>query len=472
MAEEGTMTEVRAVPGHERLVARLARLAGEKNYKEVQALVKTLQPVDLAEILGALDRDHMGLVFRLLPANMATAVFEYMPIEMQEEVLKSLGSDELARLLNDMAPDDRTSLFEELPGPITSKLLNLLSLPEQKVAKQLLGYPEETVGRLMTPDYVKIKREWTVAEVLEHIRRHGSDSETLNVLYVVDENGKLVDDLRARQVMLADPATKVSQIMDENFVALKATDDREVAVEIFKRHDRFALPVVDRDGFLLGIVTADDIFDVAEEEATEDIHKFGGTEALDAPYLDVSLVSMIRKRAGWLVILFVGEMLTATAMARFEGEIAKAVVLALFVPLLISSGGNSGSQAATLVIRAMAIGEVKLSDWWRIVRREVLVGAILGLILGCIGLCRIFIWQNLFDSYGEHWFLVGITVLWSLVGVVLWGTTTGATLPLILRKLGLDPATCSAPFVATLVDVTGLVIYFTVAGLVLGGTLL
>jgi magnesium transporter len=307
---------------------------------------------------------------------------------------------------------------------------------------------------------------------LDYVRRHGQDSETLNMIYVVDEDGVLIDDIRMRKFLLADPDLRVADLMDDRFTSLKANDDRQTAVNVFRQADLAALPVTDSDGVLIGIVTNDDILDVAEELATEDIQRIGGSEALDEPYMKIAFHQMVRKRAGWLVILFLGEMLTATAMGFFEKEIERAVVLALFVPLIISSGGNSGSQAATLVIRALALGEVRLRDWWRIMRREVFSGLALGSILGGIGFLRITIWSAFSDMYGPYWFLVALTVGVALVGIVLWGTLSGSMLPLILRKLGFDTASSSAPFVATLVDVTGLVIYFSVAAIVLRGTLL
>jgi magnesium transporter len=307
---------------------------------------------------------------------------------------------------------------------------------------------------------------------MEHIRRYGRDAETVNVIYVVDEAGRLIDDLRIRQFLLADPQQTVESIMDRKFTALSATDDREEAVRVMQHYDRVALPVVDSRGILVGIVTADDVADVAEEEATEDIQKMGGMEALDAPYLEIGMPAMMRKRGGWLSVLFVSEMLTATALAYFEREIEKAVVLALFIPLIISSGGNSGSQACSLIIRAMALGEVGLRQWWRVLRRELASGLMLGALLGSIALMRIMLWPTRKTLYGEHYVLVALTVATSVIGVVTFGTIAGSMLPFILRRLGFDPAAASAPFVATLVDVTGLIIYFTVAATILHGTLL
>ncbi|MGH6636647.1 MAG: magnesium transporter, partial [Gammaproteobacteria bacterium] len=377
-----------------------------------------------------------------------------------------------ATLLNDMAPDDRTHLLEELPASVTKQMLALLTAEERAVAVSLLGYPEASIGRLMTPDYVMAREAWTVERVLDHIRRYGQDSETLSTIYVVNESGVLIDDVGIRNFLLASPTTRVSELMDHRFVALKATDDQEIAISVFRQEDLTALPVTDSSGVLIGIVTVDDVLDVAEAEATEDIQKIGGMEALDEPYTKIAITRMVRKRAGWLVILFLGEMLTATAMGFFEQEIERAVVLALFIPLIISSGGNSGSQAATLVIRALVLGEVGMRDWWRVMRREVISGLLLGSILGGIGFLRITLWSAFSNIYGEHWLLVALTVGLALVGIVLWGTLAGSMLPFVLRRFGFDPATSSAPFVATLVDVTGIVIYFSVATVILRGTLL
>ena len=390
----------------------------------------------------------------------------------QGSLLKAMAQEDVATLLNDMAPDDRTLFLEELPAAATRELLALLTPAERSVALTLLGYPEKSVGRLMTPHYVAVGENWTVREVLDYIRTHGQDSETLDVIYVVDEQGLLIDDIRIRELLLAPLDRRVADLMDRRFLALKATDEQEAAVAVFRQHDRTALPVTDTAGMLIGIVTIDDVLDVAEATTTRDIQRIGGSEAFDEPYTEIAFGRMIQKRAGWLTALFLGEMLTATAMGAFEAEISKAVVLALFVPLIISSGGNSGSQAATLVIRAFALGEVGVRDWWRVMRREILAGLTLGAILGSIGFLRIAIWSAFSDIYGPHPFLIALTVAVSLVGVVLWGTLTGSLLPLLMRRLGFDPATSSAPFVATLVDVTGLVIYFSAALVILKGTVL
>ena len=450
----------------------IAAIIRERDFGRLRDVLRNRPGSDVAAVLANLSLDQRVLVFRILPRNTAADTFAYLSTDEQNALLRAMASDEAAALLNDMAPDDRTALLDELPAEATRQLLNLLTPEERAEAVQLLGYPEGSIGRLMTPHYVRVKEDWTIARVLEHIRAHGRDSETLNLIYVIDEGGLLIDDIHIREFLFAEPTSTVKSLMDHRFVALKATDAQGAAVAVFKAEDRTALPVTDSTGVLIGIVTVDDVLDVAEQAATEEIQRFGGSEALNEPYMEIAFSRMVQKRAGWLTALFLGEMLTATAMGFFEKEIAKAVVLALFVPLIISSGGNSGSQASTLVIRALALGEVTLRDWWRVMRREIGAGLALGGILGAIGFLRITVWSAFSTIYGEHWMLVATTVSLALVGVVLWGTLIGSLLPFGLRRLGFDPATSSAPFVATLVDVTGLVIYFTVGIVVLRGTVL
>ncbi len=427
---------------------------------------------EIAEILIDLPADSQAILLRVLPHALATDVFEHLPVEAQEDLLNALGKEEVAGILNEMAPDDRTALLEELPASATQKLLQVLTPEKRKIASELLGYPKGSIGRRMTPDYVAIKDSWTVGEVLAHLRQVGRERETLNQLYVVDEKGLLLDRVRLRNVVVSDLNKPVSELFEQQNIVLKAGDPQEHAVSEFTKYEVTVLPVVDSKGVLVGVVTVDDVLDLAEQQATEDIHRLGGLEALDTPYLRVGLGTMIQKRAGWLALLFMGEMLTATAMGHFEDEIAKAVVLALFVPLIISSGGNSGSQATSLIIRAMATEDVKLSDWWRVLWRELVAGFALGCVLAIIAVMRIMLWPNKEQLYGPHYMLIAATVAGSLIGVVLFGSVVGAMLPFGLRRLGFDPAVSSAPLVATLVDVTGLVIYFTVAFWILHGTLL
>src|SRR5216110_550328 len=391
-----------------------------RDFAALREVFREWAPADLAEVIVDLPEDEQVIIFRVLPHDLAADVFEYLDFDAQQTLLRAMAHEQVVAILNEMAPDDRTALLEELPSAAARQLIRSLTPEERRVATALLGYPEDSVGRLMTPDFIAVREDWTVQQVLDYIREHGQDSETLNVIYVVDDRGKLIDDVRMREFLLRPLTAKVSQIRDETFVALNVNDSQQDALNVFRRYDRVALPILDSSGVLVGIVTSDDMLDVAEKEATEDIQKFGGMEALDEPYMRIPLWRMVRKRAGWLVILFLGEMLTATAMANYQDEIAKAVVLALFLPLIISSGGNSGSQASTLIIRAMALGEVTLRDWWRVMRREFLAGLTLGGILGAIGFIRIALWAQFSNVYGPHWFLVALTVAISLVGVVLW----------------------------------------------------
>jgi len=453
----------------------LKQLISDKSWKALKQELNNLEPFQIADLIESLPKQEKILLFRILSRSSAKEIFQHLSFEEQEDIIDGIAGNvhRLAELLNDLDPDDRTAFFEELPGGLSQRLLQVMSVEERKTALQLLGYPKDSIGRLMTPEYVAIKPHFTVQQALEHIRKFGRDSETLNVIYIVDSQWKLIDDIRIKEIILASPEQKISEISDTRFVSLNAYDDEEMAVQIFQDHDRVALPVTDTDGTLLGIVTVDDVMDVIEQEATEDFQKFGGTEGLDLSYTKTSLFEMIKKRSGWLVLLFLGEMLTASAMGFFEQEIEKAVVLALFVPLIISSGGNSGSQAASLIIRSLALGELTLRNWWYVMRKEIFSGLSLGSILGIIGFFRIFVWQMTgFYNYGEYWMWIGISVAFSLILVVLWGTLTGSMIPFILKKVGLDPATASAPFVATLVDVTGLIIFFTVAAMLLGGKLL
>lgn len=454
---------------------RLQQLIAEKNWKTIKQELSGFDAVQLSTIIEHLSKHDRVVLFRLLSRALAKQTFQRLSRNEREDIIEGLAENaqSLAALLNDLDPDDRTAFFEELPGEVSQRLVQLLPAEKQEVANRLLGFPEDSIGRLMTPEFVAVRPQYTVQKTLEHIRRYGRDSETLNVIYVVDERWKLIDDLRIKEIILAAPEQSIAELCDGRFIALNADDDQEVAVKAFKDHDRIALPVTDTDGILLGIVTVDDVMDVAEEEYTEDFHKFGGTKGLDLSYTRTPLLEMVRKRAGWLVVLFLSEMLTASAMGYFDVEISKAVVLALFVPLIISSGGNSGSQAASLIIRSLALQELRLKSWWYVMRKELLSGLLLGIILGIIGFIRIFTWQEtgLYD-YGEYWLWVALSVSVSLVFIVMWGTLSGSMIPFMLKKVGLDPATASAPFVATMVDVTGLIIYFSVAALFLSGKLL
>ncbi len=442
------------------------------NLHKLKQLCLSIQPEELAEFINDSKDIDFKKIFQILDAEKAIKTFENLDFDIQVDLLQSFSIEQLSHTLNQISPDDRTALFEKLPEESLQKYLSLLTVEERKTANQLLQYPEDSIGRLMTPDYISVREDASVQEVLDYIRKYGKASETLSFIYVVDPKGFLLDDIRLNQLLLSPLDTKISELMDTHYVSLNARADQETAIELFKQSNREALPVTDFKGLLLGIITIDDVIDVIEEEDTEDIQRFGGTEALDDSYLKVSFREMISARAGWLIVLFFGEMLTASAMGFFNNELEKAVVLALFVPLIISSGGNSGSQAATLIIRAMALGEVTLGDWWRVMRREFFSGLFLGGVLGLIGFLRIAVWTLFSDFYGPHWFLIALVVGITLVGVVLFGTLSGSLLPLLLKRIGVDPAVSSAPFIATLVDVTGLILYFTLAYFILAGTLL
>jgi magnesium transporter len=439
---------------------------------QIKAFLDHQNISDVAELVYEYP-DYESQIIANMSVHRAASVFKILEFPTQKRIIKILAPNTIASLLNELPADDRTDFLEGLPSNVVRELIKLLDPEERKITLSLLGYPDNSIGRMMTPDYVYVYPENTIQEVFATIRKYGKDSETINIIYVINDKGELLDDIRIRDFILNSPDKKVSDLMDDRVISLKAYDDQETASEVFKMNNRVALPVVSNSNKLLGIITIDDILWVASEEFSEDIQKIGGTAALEQPYLEMPIMQLFKKRVIWLVVLFLGELLTATAMAYFEDEIKKAVVLALFIPLIISSGGNSGSQASTLIIQAMAVGEITLRDWWRVMRREIISGLMLGTVLGIIGFFRIFAWHS-FDPglYGEHWMAIGITVGLTLLGVVLWGTFSGSMLPMVLKRLGADPAVSSAPFVATLVDVTGLVIYFSIAFLLLSGSLL
>lgn len=450
----------------EELVDQVELLLAEGNQEQLTEYLDNLNISDVEALIDELPEQGTTFISSL-SINRAVNVFRILDFPTQERIVKKLSGPKLAELINALPPDDRTSFFSELHGDVVKKMIILLSPADRKEALSLLGYPEDSVGRLMTPDYITVREDWSVNRILDHIRKYGKNSETIDVIYVLDEKGVLLDDIRIREILLVNPDTIVRDLMDNRLISLKANDPQEEAVNIFRMNNRVALPVTDDDLIMLGIVTVDDILWVANEESTEDIQRIGGMEALDEPYLDVSLMQLTRKRAGWLVILFIGELFTATVMQYYEHQLEKVLVLTMFIPLIVSSGGNSGSQASTLIIRAMALGEVAVSDWWRVMRREFMSGLLLGLILGVIGFTRIYAWHLFSDVYGEHWFGIASTVSISLVGIVLWGSLIGSMFPFVLKRFGADPATSSAPFVATMVDVTGLIIYFSVAAFIL-----
>ena len=438
---------------------------------EIQEFLNNQNISDVAELVYEFP-DYESQMLANMSVHRAVSVFKILDLPTQKQIIKELPPFKTAELLNELPADDRTSFLEELPSSVVRELIKLLNPEERKITLSLLGYPENSMGRLMTPDYVYIYPYNTVAEVFDTIRKYGKDSETINVLYIINEKGELIDDIRIRDIILAAPDKRVEELIDGRFIALNVFDDQETANEAFKMNNRDALPVVSNTNKLLGIVTIDDVLWVANEEFSEDMQKMGGTAALDEPYIEIPIFKLFQKRVVWLIVLFFGELLTIWAMQGYEDDIAKVVILATFIPLIISSGGNSGSQAATLIIQALALGEISIADWWRILRRELISGMLLGTSLCLIAFSVIFIWSSFSTTFGDQSMRIGLTVGCSLIGIVLWGTLMGSMLPLLLKKFGADPATSSTPFVATLVDVTGLLIYFSMAYLFLNGVLL
>ena len=444
----------------------------EDNKLRIQDFLNSQNISDVADLIRD-NEDYAAQIISSLAVHRAAGTFKILDLSSQKDIILNLPPLKTAELLNELPSDDRTAFLEELPNEVVRELIRLLNPAERKITLALLGYPEGSVGRLMTTDYLSVEENWSTQDVLDHIRKYGKDSETIDVIYVINKQGQLIDDVRIREFLLAPPEKMVNELVDGRFIALNAMDDQESANQVFKMNNRVALPVIDNHNIMLGIVTIDDVLWVANEEFSEDMQKMGGTEALDEPYLEIPILKLFKKRVVWLIVLFIGEMLTATAMGYYENEIKRAVILALFIPLIISSGGNSGSQASTLIIQAMAVGEIKLADWWRVMRREIISGLLLGTVLGIIGFSRIIVWSQFFpDIYGPYYVFIGLAVGFSLLGVVLLGTLTGSMLPILLKKMGADPAVSSAPFVATLVDVTGLVIYFSCAYIFLKGLLL
>ncbi|NDC41551.1 MAG: magnesium transporter [Chitinophagia bacterium] len=434
---------------------------------------------EVAKLLESLPVEYAIHTYLALPENIQIKIFPHIDHVLQLGAMEELPKQQVSAILNGLASNDRVSFFDNLDGVEVTEYLNLLNDKNRLATYDLLGYPEKSVARLINTNFTTVKKEWTVGQATEHLRVfYASDTPAANVVFVVDNNGKLVDDIPIRRLVLNDSRKRIADIMDGFYVKLDIQDSIDSAIQKFKEYDRVALPVTNSNNVVMGVVTIDDVIDEAEEKDTKEIQQFGGLESLDLPYVKTPFFTLIRKRAVWLIILFLSEMLTATAMGHFQNELDAALVLSLFVPLIISSGGNSGSQAATLIIRALAINELTTRKWWYVMQREILSGLTLGLILGVIGFIRIAIWQQLgWSNYGmkgtgEYWYLTGLTVSFSLIGIVLWGTLSGSMIPLILKRLDIDPATSSAPFVATLVDVTGLIIYFSIAAVILSGSLL
>jgi magnesium transporter len=434
-----------------------------------------MHPADLADVAEAIPQERVADLLRALPATRAADVLEYLDEELRAEVLEAMSSVQAARLVTEMTPDDRADVLDELEEETAEEILAEIPAETRRETQRLRAYDPDTAGGLMTTEYVSVPETLTVDTALAGVRAAARTGrrEAMYAVYVTDPAGRLRGVLSLRELLAAPDGARISDVAWTEVVSVPATADREEVARLTTNYALVAIPVVEADGRLVGVVTADDVIEAIQEEQTEDVQKLGGMEALDEPYMQIGFGRMLRKRAGWLSILFVGEMFTAVATAHYQAEIEKVVVLALLMPLIISSGGNSGSQATSLIIRAMALDEIRLRDWWRVAGRELLAGLALGAILGAIGFVRILVWHYLGQyNYGLHPELVATTIALSVVGVVTFGSLTGSMLPFVLRRFGLDPASASAPFVATLVDVTGLVIYFNVALVMLKGTML
>lgn len=465
-------------PTAQLLQPEVQELIQQGRYAELREVLHDLPKPDVADILIELPAAEAAVAFRILPRDDAGEVFSYCPPDEQELLISELGTEASIRIVEGMDPDDRARLIDELPPEVAQRLIASFSPENRREVQAILGYPEESIGRLMTPDYVAVRPEWSIAQALEHIRRHGRDAETIDMIYVVDPRGVLLDDIRLRQVLLADPQVPIESLMDSSFIALRADQDQEEAVRTMSKYDRSSLPVVDRRGVLVGMVTADDVADVAEEEVTEDIQKLGGMEALDEPYMRTGIREMYKKRGFWLSALFIGQTFTVIVLGSFEETISAAIIIA-FLPLVISCGGNSGSQAAMLITRALALNELEPRDWFQIARRELITGAMLGGTLAMLGIAVVglTVITGIAPSAPEGAssaapFVVALTVGFAVLAVILWGTLVGSLLPLLLRWLGLDPAVSSTPLVATLMDATGTLIYLAVAIVLLTGILL
>ena len=451
------------------------RLRLEESFVGIGEEVAGLPPADLAELVNELTRQEAASVLSMLGVPQATAVLEQTTLRRRSAIVEQLDPSRAAQVLEALSSDQRTEIVRGMGEHGRRRLLPKLSAFVRAEVERLLQYPHHTAGGIMTTEFVRLSPAMTVRECLKHIRSVAREKESIYACYVMEPGTEhLLGSVSLRDLVMAELDRPVSEVMRKKPVTVQALDDQELVAGKIGKYNLLAVPVLEKDGSVVGFVTVDDVIDVMIEEGTEDVLRMAAIEpgAMDEPYATTPFWSLIRKRAGWLLVLFLSEMLTATAMGRFEGEIARAVVLALFVPLIISSGGNSGSQAASLIIRALAVGELKVRDWWQVMRREILSGLVLGGLLGFVGFLRITIWSLISPVYGPHWPLVAATVWISLMGVVLWGTLSGSMLPLILKRLGMDPAVSSAPFVATLVDVTGIVIYFEVAARILKGTLL
>ncbi len=442
------------------LLPDVKELIHRKDWKGLKEVLDEWFPADVADLLERLDAKDAVVMFRLLNKKMAAQVFAELDAHRQESLLRAFANQEIQALLRGLAPDDRTALFDDLPGELTQKLLNLLAADDRKETLQLLGYPEDSVGRLMTPDYVAIRPHWSIGQAMRHIRDRGRDTETINMIYVTDENWKLVDAIPIRRFVLAVEGEHVADIMDRRYVAISAQEDQEQAYRVMKRYNLSVLPVTDPDGTLLGIVTIDDMLDVQEEEVSEDFHKVAAVVPVSETYALASPWLLYKKRVGWLMFLLVSGFLSSNIIAHYEKALQTAVALAFFIPVLIDSGGNTASQSSTLIIRAIATGELNLDKWFQVIKKELLVGGLLGLTLGALLFLRGYVWQGGL----QMGFIVGL----AMVAIILWSNLLGSVLPIVLTRFHLDPAVISSPLLTTVVDAGGLMIYFALAQLILG----
>ncbi len=444
----------------ELLKPEIKELINNRKWNDLKEALRNWPSPEVAELLLDIDKYNRVLLFRALPRDLSADVFSYLDYDEREELLYDLTDQETRELLSDMSPDDRTALLEELPSKVTRTMLNLLNPQDLKEARQLLGYPEDSIGRIMTPDFVAVRPQWTVAEALSHIKRFGKDSETVNRVYVTDKSGKLLDDILLRQIILSDDEQTIENLMDYNVISVSAFEDQEETVRLLEKYDVVAIPVVDSEGQLVGIVTFDDIFDVYEEEQTEDFQKISGINPVDQTYLSASVWRLWSKRFPWLLTLLLANFLTAAVISNYHHVLAAVVALTSFIPLLIGTAGNSGTQSATLIIRSLATGEVEIADWFRVILKEIAVGLLLGIALGIIAYLAGFI-------EGKNSVGIAVTVSLSMVILIIWANLIGSILPIVLAKIKLDPAVISSPLIATLIDVTGIIVYINIAIMVL-----
>ena len=443
----------------ELLTPEIKELIEQKNWRVLKDALSLWPAQDIVELLDSVEDDQKIIIFRLLPRDLAADVFSELDLRAQKHLLRQMSNEHIKEIFIEMSPDDRTEVFEELPSKATKKLLNLLPPDERKEAMQLLGYPEDSVGRLMTPDYVAIRPYWTVEQSIEHVRKFGHEAETVDILYVVDEKWHLLGDISLSKLILAPPKEKVESLMNRDFYSIYAAADQEEAVSIMKKYNLIVLPVVDSQNVLLGVITIDDVIDVYEQEVTEDIHKGAAVIPFEINYSTISIFSLFKKRIVWLLFLGIAGFLSGNVISAFQETLGRILLLAFFIPVLLDTGGNTGTQSSTLIIRALVTGDITPQKWFKVIKKEVLVGILLGFSLGCV-LC---LWSYVWKGNVRVSMVIGLSVML----ITLWANIVGGLLPIILRKMRLDPAIVSSPLLTTIMDVSGLLIYFTLAMLML-----